>query len=75
MKGVRRGDRVRWSQPVPPAPGASRFARGSTVELVGVVLDRHPDSATWWVKPDGARDALPVPSRLMEPAAAMHGAR
>lgn len=74
MRGVTRGERVRWSPAAVIPPGTSRFtaaqlhaAAAAGPELRGVVLDRHPDAGTWWVLPEGARAAVPVKARDMQP--------
>jgi hypothetical protein len=72
VKGVARGLRVRWSVTVYTSPGTFSRGRPSTTEYEGIVLDRHPASGTWWVKPDGARDAVPVAARDMTPTSVMH---
>lgn len=69
MKGVSRGERVRFTMRLEPAPGASTFQRKTapTVQAQGVVLDRGPGSGEWWVMPSGERRAVIVKATDMEP--------
>lgn len=69
MKGVSRGERVRFTMRLEPAPGASTFQRKTapTVQATGVVLDRAAGSGQWWVMPTGERRAVVVNARDMEP--------